>query len=211
MKWEELLKQVADEPVFRAGFLAGRGESLPALRLQLSRWVKAGKLIQLAKGLYTLAEPYRKRAAHPFLLANAMKKASYVSLQSALAYFGMIPEHVPTVTSVTTQRPARVETPLGRFLFRHIKKNWFSGYRQVDLGAGQKTFIATPEKALLDLVYLTPAADNYEFLGELRLQNLTALDRDVLIRLARTSKSPKLQRAAGLLASIIEEEGGREP
>ena len=211
MKWEELLKQVADEPVFRAGFLAGRGESLPALRLQLSRWVKAGKLIQLAKGLYTLAEPYRKRAVHPFVLANAMKKASYVSLQSALAYFGMIPEHVPTVTSVTTQRPARVETPLGRFLFRHIKKNWFSGYRQVDLGAGQKTFIATPEKALLDLVYLTPAADNYEFLGELRLQNLTALDRDVLIRLARTSKSPKLQRAAGLLERIIEEEGGREP
>lgn len=211
MKWEEVLKQVAVEPVFRAGFLAGRGESLPALRLQLSRWVKAGKLIQLAKGLYTLAEPYRKRAVHPFVLANAMKKASYVSLQSALAYFGMIPEHVPTVTSVTTQRPARVETPLGRFLFRHIKKNWFSGYRQVDLGAGQKTFIATPEKALLDLVYLTPAADNYEFLGELRLQNLTALDRDVLIRLARTSKSPKLQRAARLLERIIEEEGGREP
>jgi len=211
MKWEELLKQVADEPVFRAGFLAGRGESLPALRLQLSRWVKAGKLIQFAKGLYALAEPYRKRAAHPFLLANAMKKASYVSLQSALAYFGMIPEHVPTVTSVTTQRPARVETPMGRFLFRHIKKDWFSGYRQVDLGAGQKAFIATPEKALLDLVYLTPAADNYEFLVELRLQNLAALNRDVLIRLARTSKSPKLQRAARLLERLIEEEGGREP
>jgi predicted transcriptional regulator of viral defense system len=211
MKWEELLKQVADEPVFRAGFLAGRGESLPALRLQLSRWVKAGKLIQLAKGLYTLAEPYRKRAAHPFLLANAMKKASYVSLQSALAYFGMIPEHVPTVTSVTTQRPARVDTPLGRFLFRHIKRNWFSGYSQVDLGAGQKAFIAAPEKALLDLVYLTPAADNYEFLVELRLQNLAALDRDVLVKLARTSKSPKLRRAVGFLEKIIEEEGGREP
>lgn len=211
MKWEELLSHVADEPVFRVGFLAGRGESLPALRLQLSRWVKAGKLIQLAKGVYTLAEPYRKRAVHPFLLANAMKKASYVSLQSALAYFGMIPEHVPTVTSVTTQRPARVETPLGRFLFRHIKKNWFSGYSQVDLGAGQKAFIAAPEKALLDLVYLTPAADNSEFLVELRLQNLAVLDRDALIKLARTSSSPKLRRAVGLLERIIEEEGGQGP
>ncbi len=55
MKWDELLRQVADEPVFRTGFLAGSGESLLALRLQLSRWVKTGKLIQPAKGLYTLA------------------------------------------------------------------------------------------------------------------------------------------------------------
>jgi predicted transcriptional regulator of viral defense system len=156
MKWEELLRQVADEPVFRTGFLAGSGESLLALRLQLSRWVKTGKLLQLAKGLYALAEPYRKRTPHPFVLANAMKKASYVSLQSALGHFGMIPEHVPTVTSVTTRRPARVETPLGRFLFRHVKKSWFCGYQQVDLGSGQRAFVATPEKALLDLVYLTP-------------------------------------------------------
>jgi predicted transcriptional regulator of viral defense system len=211
MKWGELLRQVADEPVFRTGFLAGSGASLAALRLQLSRWVKTGKLIQLAKGLYTLAEPYRKRTPHPFVLANAMKKASYVSLQSALGYFGMIPEHVPTVTSVTTQRPARVETPLGRFLFRHIKKNWFKGYRQVDLGSSQKAFVATPEKALLDLVYLTPGADNQDFLAELRLQNLESLDRDALVQLARMSRSPKLRRAVKSLERLIEEEGERQP
>ncbi len=208
MKWEELLRQVGDEPVFRTGFLAGGGESLAILRLQLSRWVKAGRLIQLAKGLYTLAEPYRKRVPHPFALANAMKKASYVSLQSALGHFGMIPEHVPTVTSVTTQRPSRAETPLGRFLFRHIKKSWFRGYRQVDLGAGRKAFVATPEKALLDLVYLTPGADNYDFLAELRLQNLDRLNRDVLVQLAQTSGSPKLRRAVKLIEKRIDEEGG---
>jgi predicted transcriptional regulator of viral defense system len=209
MKWEELLRQVADEAVFRTGFLAGGGESLPALRLQLSRWVKAGKLIQLTKGLYMLAEPYGKLTPHPFVLANAMKKASYVSLQSALGYFGMIPEHVPTVTSVTTQRPSRVQTPLGRFLFRHIKKSWFSSYRQVDLGSGRKAFVATPEKALLDLVYLTPGADNDDFLAELRLQNLESLDREVLVQLAQTSRSPKLRRAVTIIERLIEEEGGQ--
>ena len=211
MKWEELLRHVADEPAFHTGFLAGSGESLSVLRLQLSRWVKAGKLIQLTKGLYTLSEPYRKRAVHPFVLANAIKKASYVSLQAALGYFGMIPEHVPVVTSVTTQRPARMETPLGRFLFRHIKKSWFTSYRQVDLGSRQKAFVATPEKALLDLVYLTPGADNYEFLAELRLQNLETLNRDTLVKLTQASGSPKLQRAAGLLEKLIEEEGGHKP
>ena len=209
MKWEELLRWVADEPVFRTGFLASSGESLSTIRLQLSRWVKAGRLIQLTKGLYTLAEPYRKRAPHPFVLANAIRKASYVSLQSALGHFGMIPENVPTVTSVTTQRPARQETPVGCFLFRHIKTSWFSGYKQVDLGSPQKAFVATPEKALLDLVYLTPGADNYEFLVELRLQNLEVLDRDALVRLAQTSKSPKLQRAVRLIERLIEEEGDR--
>jgi predicted transcriptional regulator of viral defense system len=211
MKWEDLLRQVAEEPVFRTGFLAGGSESLPALRMQLSRWVKAGRLIQLAKGLYTLAEPYRKRTPHPFVLANAIKKASYVSLQSALGYFGMIPEHVPTVTSVTTQRPARVETPLGRFLFRHIKKNWFKGYTQVDLGSGQKAFIATPEKALLDLVYLTPGAASHDFLAELRLQILESLDHEALVQLARMSRSPKLRRAVKLLERLIEEEGEQGP
>jgi len=210
MKWEELLSQVAGEPVFRTGFLAGSGgESLPALRLQLSRWVRAGKLIQLTKGLYMLAGPYRKLTPHPFVLANAMKNASYVSLQSALAYFGMIPEHVPTVTSVTTQRPARVETPLGRFLFRHVKKDWFRGYTHMDFGFGQKAFIATPEKALLDLVYLTPGADNYEFLAELRLQSLSGLDQDALVRLARTGRSPKLLRVVKLLEKLADKEGGQ--
>jgi len=210
MKWEELLRQVAGEPAFRTGFLAATGESLPVLRTQLSRWVKAGRLIQLTRGLYTLAEPYGRVTPHPFVLANAMKRASYVSLESALAYFGMIPEHVPTVTSVTTLRPERVETPLGRFVFRRIKKDWFHGYDQTDLGPHQRAFIATPEKALLDLVYLTPGADDHDYLTELRLQNLERVDLDVLVRMAEVSGSRKLGRAVGLLGRMIEQEAGEK-
>jgi len=210
MKWGNLLLKVADEPVFRTGFLAANGGSLGELRLQLSRWVKAGKLIQLTKGLYTLAEPYRKVTPHPFVLANAIKKASYVSLQSALGYYGMIPEHVPTVTSVTTQRPERVETLLGQFAFRHIKKSWFHSYQQIDFGSGQRAFIATPEKALLDLVYLTPGADNYDFLTELRLQGPEQLDLDAILELADKSKSTKLRRAAELITKLANQEAGEE-
>jgi predicted transcriptional regulator of viral defense system len=210
MKWEELLQTVGGESVFRTGFLAASGESLPSLRLQLSRWVKTDRLVQLKKGLYTLAEPYRKVIPHPFVLANAMKKASYVSLQSALGYFGMIPEHVPTVTSVTTQRPERVETSLGQFVFRRIKKNWFCGYQQVDLGSGQRAFVATPEKALLDIVYLTPGGDNYDFLAELRLQNLEILNLNALRELAEMSKSAKLHRAVRHIAELVEQEAKGE-
>ena len=176
MKWNELLALVGREPVFTVGFLAGDGEGLPQLRLQLSRWKQAGKVIQLRRGVYALAEPYRRIRPEPFLLANSLKAASYVSLQSALGYYGMIPEFVPLVTSVTTGRPEEVDTPEGRFLYRHIKTSWFFGYRQVELSSGQVAFVARPEKALLDLAYFSSAADGSAYWQQLRLQNLHGLD-----------------------------------
>ena len=181
-----------------------------AVRVQLSRWVKAGRLIQLKRGLYTLAQPYRKIEPQPFVLANSMKKASYVSLQSALAYFGMIPEYVPTVTSVTTGRPEQVNTKSGQFVFRHIKKSWFCGYKQIDLGSGQKAFVAIPEKALLDLLYLTPQTDEQNYLRELRLENLELLNVDTMLQLAGSVKSAKLNRAVRYIKALIDDRVSEE-
>jgi len=119
MKFEALLQIVEDEPVFETGFLLA-GDVDPAdVRRQLSRWVKGGRLLQLRRGLYALAPPYRKVKPHPFLVANRLVPGSYVSLQSALAYHGLIPEHVPVTTSVTTGRPQRQESPLGSFVYHH--------------------------------------------------------------------------------------------
>jgi predicted transcriptional regulator of viral defense system len=139
-----------------------------------------------------------------------MKKASYVSLQSALAHYGIIPEYVPTVTSVTTRRPEHVDTPLGRFSFRHIKKHLFHGYTHLDLAPNQKAFVATPEKALLDLVYLTTGADNPDFLAELRLQNTEQLNTEKIAELADRSKSKKLRRAAAHITQLLEQHTGEE-
>ena len=58
-----------------------------------------------------------------------MVRASYVSLQAALAYYGLIPEYVPVVTSVTTARPGRWETPLGVYEFCHVKTDLLFGYQ----------------------------------------------------------------------------------
>ncbi len=123
------------------------------------RWRQAGKIYQLRRGLYCLAPPFQKVKPHPFLVANRLIPASYISLQSALAYYGMIPEYVPVTTSVTTSRPAHWETPLGIFDFRHIQLDFFYGYGLVELGEKQRAFIAGPEKALLDLAYLQPGGD----------------------------------------------------
>ena len=206
MKWEELLSIAGNEPVFSSSLLMAGKRSRVDIQLQLARWRAAGRITQLRRGLYVLAEPYRQVLAHPFLLANNMRRPSYVSLQSALAHYGMIPEYVPVVTSVTTSRPENLATPLGQFVFRHIKRSLFTGYRTVEVGHRRSVFVATPEKSLLDLIYLVPRSDSWEYLHELRLQNLDKLDLTRLTALAADSGSPKLKRAAQRIVSIAEEE-----
>jgi predicted transcriptional regulator of viral defense system len=205
MQWRDFLRIVGEEPVFTTALLLAGDVSPATIHLQLSRWAKAGKVIPLRRGVYVLAEPYRKVSAHPFLLANRLKRASYVSLQSALAYYGTIPEYVPVVTSVTTGRPETVTSRVGTFSFRHVHTSLFTGYRRIEVAPRQFAMIATPEKGLLDLVYLTPEADRREYLDELRLQHLDQLDMDALSRLAYESGTPKLVRAAKRIAWFASE------
>lgn len=210
MKWNELLDIVAKEPVFTSALLMAGNRSRADIQLQLTRWVNSKKIIQLKRGLYILSEPYRRVSPHPFLLANSFKKASYVSLQSALEYYGLIPEYVPAVTSVTTTRPETINTSEGVFIFKHVKKMLFNGYQQVEITHGQKAFIATPEKSLLDLIYLTPHSDSVEYLHELRLQNLSNINIDALSKLAEESGSLKLNRAVKRIIKISEKEVYKE-
>ena len=211
MKFDDLLAAVEDEPVFATGMLLVGDVDPLDVRKQLSRWVAAGKITQLRRGLYALASPYRKATAHPFLIANRMQRGSYVSLQSALGYYDMIPEAVPTVTSVTTGRPAVYQTPLGTFLFRHIQMGWFRSYTRLDLGNQQTAFIANPEKALLDLIYLTPGGATREYLEELRLQSLDQLSLDKLSQLAQELGGPKLAQAVKIVAELIDAEKEYKP
>ena len=85
---------------------------------------------------------------------------------------------------------------------RHIQSAWWHGYRLLEVSGGQHAFVATPEKALLDWVYLQPEADRPEALGELRLQNLHELDLDRLAGGAERAHSPKLQRAAAWVREL---------
>ena len=199
MEFEQALEIVGDEPVFETGLLLAGGVDPANVRRQLSRWVKAGRLFQLRRGLYALAPPFQKVRPHPFVLANRLRPSSYVSLQSALAFYGMIPEAVPVVTSVTTARPALWETALGNYSFRHITLQLFFGYERAEVSPDQWAFVAYPEKALLDLVYLQPGGDSPHYLQELRLQNLERLELDRLQQIAERAEKPKLRRAVQVI------------
>jgi predicted transcriptional regulator of viral defense system len=205
MEFETLLDLVDDDPVFESSLLLSGNVNPSVVRLQLNRWVKSGRIYQLRRGLYAIAPPYQKAQPHPFLVANHLQRASYVSFQSALAFYGLIPETVNITVSATTGRPERLETPLGIYEFRHIKADLLFGYRMTDL-ADQNALVATPEKALLDLVYLHAGGGSKVYLDELRLQNPDRIDVDVLQSQSNVFDSPKLYRAVEVIANLIKSE-----
>jgi hypothetical protein len=145
---------------------------------------------------------------HPFLVANRLQRGSYVSAQSALAFHGIIPEYVPVATSVGPGRPETVQNLLGAFQFNHLARQLLFGYSQIEVATRQLAFVASPEKALLDLIHLTPGADSEEYLRQLRLQTPEAINLPMLLELAQRSGKPKLMRASRLVGPLLEEERG---
>lgn len=205
MKWRDLLGLIGGGTLFDASTLLAGPDSPPEVRRQLSRWVASGRVIQLRRGLYALAPPFARASPNVLSIASRVRKPSYVSLQSALSYHGAIPESVPSVTSVTTGRPGRFETALGDFLYRHLGRGLFWGYREVEVGEGGSAYIALPEKALLDLFYFTSGRIRSSFVRELRLAP-DVLDSQSLQRFANQAAKPKLIRAAALTVRVLGEE-----
>jgi predicted transcriptional regulator of viral defense system len=162
-----------------------------------------GRIRQLRRGLYTFAPPYQAIKPHPFIIANALVPGSYVSGQSALAYYGLIPEYAPRTISMTL---ARTSDWYSEFTHHHLARHLFFGYRSMEVVPGQSAFVAFPEKALLDLAHLTSNSDSPDYLSELRLQNLETLDLDRLLGFAERSRKPKWRRVAGQIAEIALQE-----
>lgn len=203
MKFNELLDLVAEQPLFETGLLLSGEVDPNDVRRQLSRWVSTRKLKQLRRGLYMLAPPYQKISAHPFLIANFLMPGSYVSMQSALAYYGLIPEYAARTWSMTTARPAQWD---GGFHFQHLAPHLFFGYQRVKLPQEQSAFVAIPEKAILDLTHLTPNADDIDYLRQLRLQNLDQLNLQKMDEFARRAGKPKWRRVAEQISRLAHED-----
>ena len=208
MQFQDLVACAANLHCFSPGMVTA-GEPIDRLRVQLSRWVQIGRVARLHKGWYTLASPYRRVTVDLFVVACLIKSGSYVSLQSALSHHGMIPEYVPETTCVTTGRPQVILTPFGRIRYRHIKPEAFWGFDEVERG-DQSAFVARPEKALLDLVYLTAGAASRSYIAELRLADPRSLDIPVAREMADRFRSPRLTNVPGLVSELVgEQQRGR--
>lgn len=114
----------------------------------LSRNLKSGLFVKLRNNYYMLKD------SHPSLqlIANKLYQPSYISLETALSHYSIIPEVVYAVTSVTTKPTREFKTPKGVFSYQRIKKEVFTGYSPVTL-EGHVVLLAEPEKALADYLY----------------------------------------------------------
>ena len=204
MDFADLLGSVEKEAVFEPGRLLALDADLERVQRQLARWVKSGRLYHLRRGLYALAPPFQKIQPHPFLVANRLVDGSYVSLRSALAHRGLVPDFIAVTTSITSGRSGVWETPLGRYEFCHIREDLLGDRGRVPLGGGQEAFVASPERALLDLLYLAAPTEIPAYLEELRLQHLGTLDLGELRRQAMGMGKSRLVRAAEHIAHLAE-------
>ncbi len=126
-----------------------------ARRLLVHRAIQSGELLRLKPGLFILAPAYRKSDVHPFAVAALLHGPSHVSLESALAHHGLIPEAVYQVASVTGARSRTFKTPLGVFTFRRVPaEDPWAGVEAVKLENGVWAFLATPLRAIADMIYL---------------------------------------------------------
>jgi len=158
--------------------LADLVTAMPGLRREtLYRWHRAGKIMIVAPGFYILSGSIQSEQ-HMFAVANRIYRPSFVSLESALAYHGLIPEVALTVTSVTTGKTRTVSSPAGEFLYRTVKPERWFGYR-VNSGMRHSFLMASPERAVADMLYLRKDLETPEDFMELRL------DPDAFEKLAK--------------------------
>lgn len=178
-------------------------------RDKISDLLKKGIIIRVKKGLYIFGEEFRKRPYSPEILANLIYGPSYLSLEYALQYYGLIPERVEALTSVTTGRSRRFTSPVGLFTYRRISLPAFRiGMDRINLGEGRSFLIATPEKALADKIHTDrgPGIRTQKMMSAY-LENDLRIDPDDLIKLkpeilddiARRHHSNKILLLSGLI------------
>jgi predicted transcriptional regulator of viral defense system len=134
-------------------------------------------------------------------ISNCLVRPSYISLQTALSFHGLIPEGVYTFTSVTTRKTMRYETAWGNFVYRSVKPQLFFGYH-ADHTREIPVLMAEPEKAILDFLYLSPTLHSVADLNSLRI-NRDLFDRIIdpvkLQSYATCFESATLKRRLSLL------------
>jgi len=172
-------------------------------RNNLVRWTSTGLLIRLRQGYYTFPE-YLSLPDYPYYFANRIYLPSYVSLHTALASYGIIPEGVTQITSITSLKTASFTNRSGTFVYRSVREDLMFGYITRLMTDGRTLLFATPEKAILDLLYLYPFYNTAREMEELRLDEYflhEELNLDLLIDYSLTIKSQALDKRVKLLLS----------
>ena len=137
---------------FTTDVIAGEFGDYSAVLAKIAALVDEGSLVRIKRGLYCLSPKISGRDLDSRVVANALYGPSYVSFETALSMYGLIPERVTATMSACVKCAKRFATPIGEFVYRTVPSDWFSiGVRTMDSGEGG-FLVASPEKALGDLL-----------------------------------------------------------
>lgn len=151
----ERLRTLADKEEVDYQFLLSMLSDYAHPRDKITRWIKMGELIRVKKGLYVFGKHGALNAYSKEVLANLIYGPSAISLSYALSFYGMIPERVSTVTSITNQRKKAFTTPIGDFSYHYLNARKFSiGVELMNAAKSNAFLIASKEKALCDHVHI---------------------------------------------------------
>ncbi|MCX6236538.1 MAG: hypothetical protein NTY07_03095 [Bacteroidia bacterium] len=167
----------------------------------MSRWTEKGLLLKLRNGYYTFPE-YKSKSDFAYYIANRIYRPSYVSLHSAMAFHGMIPESIVQITSVTSLKTFAFTNVFGEFSYKSVRPDLMFGYDVKTMSDGRSLLLAKPEKALLDLLYLYPFYNTVFEINELRLDEdyiQKDLNTELLNKFSRQFKCKALEKRLKLI------------
>lgn len=202
MRYLEFRETFKDFAVFSLGDIRRSDSDFYGSRL--NEWQKKGYLKKLTRGFYVFSDlPVDEGVL--FEISNKIYAPSYVSLQMALSYYGLIPESVYGITAIATRRTYRFKTPLAEFVFRSIKTDMFFGYDLIE-HKGRHFKIASAEKALLDYLYLNPLTRTREDFEGMRInrESFSCIDRRLLVQYAFRAGQARLSNQVKLFLEFMD-------
>jgi predicted transcriptional regulator of viral defense system len=180
MRYQQLEKEV-NKP-----FFSSREISLSGLKVynhQLFEWAQKGYIERIKRGFYIFSN--RRNEIDPKEISFHLCNPSYISMESALSYHGVIPEIVYSLTCLTTKNNIKFSNSFGNFIYRNIRPSLFFGYKVVET-KNSKYLLAEPEKALLDYLYLNHIKE--DGFDEMRI-NKEAINKEKILLYAKEFSS----------------------
>ena len=168
-------------------------------RRRLSEWQKKGYIKKIVKGYYIFSDIDVDESMLS-AIANKIYKPSYISFETAMSHYRLIPESIYMITSASTRRTYLFETPVARFSYRTIKPALFFGYSI--LPGGIK--MAFMEKAILDYFYINPSARTVNDFASLRINREEMLSRLNKERLTEYLRRFNQKRLVSRMESFLE-------
>lgn len=155
MDINQSLEQLGNVP-FGTGVLKSMMHDVKAPDKKLTYLESQGKIIRLKKGMYVVAPDTSRKEISTPLISNHLYGPSYVSCYTALRYWGLIPERVYGIQSMTIKRSRSFKNSIGRFEYIHANEDYYPIGIRIIPDNGVTYMIASPEKALCDLMVTTP-------------------------------------------------------